>query len=94
MDKEFLAAQEKVTACFRALQDLLSDCEEMGFFDPEQTTYNRLLYLVNETNAVDTYPELKEVMDEGKEIEAKLEAWAAGFGVNSIETEWPNIPSS
>jgi hypothetical protein len=94
MDKEFISYQEKVTECLQSLQNVLSDCEESGFVDPEETTYNQLLNLLNETMAVDTYPELREVIEKGKEIEEQLECWAASIGMNSLETEWPTLPSA
>lgn len=94
VDQKFVDFQEKIVDLLSSLSEGLVDTKEMGFLDAEEIFYNRILDLSEEAAAAETFPELSEVIEKAKEIEAFLEAWLERQGLNSLEIEWPILPSS
>ncbi len=70
----------------------LLDCEEVGFLDPDDVLYNRIFDLLEDAKAAEDLLELKEVVEEAKQVESFLEAWVERNGMSSLALEWPSLP--
>jgi hypothetical protein len=94
MNREFAEDKKSVIATLFSLKEGLEFCTSLGFLDPDEKLYNRLLDLLESAHAADLPLELTELIEEAKEMELLLETWLEKEGRSSLSLEWPRIRSS
>ena len=72
-----------------SIMTYLSRCVNEGMLDLNAEHYNRLLDLMSETDLVDSWNELDEVITRAKILEIDVAAWASSHGRTSVSLPWP-----
>lgn len=85
----FLKAKEDVLDNLEELRMNLVRCVDEGMIDLEDTFYNELLGLIEETHLSEGWDDLLEVVAQAKTLEVDVAAWLARHGRSGISFTWP-----
>jgi hypothetical protein len=88
---KFYDYQDQVIDNLETLRINLENCEEMGMQDIEETIYNEIVDLINETKAIDSIIGLSEIISRAKIIETQIDNWYSKEGITNTELTWPQI---
>jgi len=88
---QFLTYQNQIIDNLETLITNLENCEEFGMEDIDDTIYNTISELVDETNSADTILELSEIISRAKVIENNIDSWYSKEGITNIELSWPQL---
>jgi len=88
---QFIQYQDQIVDNLETLKINLENCEEMGMEDIDDTLYNVILELIDETKSSDTILGLSEIISRAKGIENRIDGWYAKEGITNIELSWPQI---
>ncbi|MBS0625431.1 MAG: hypothetical protein JSS32_05215 [Verrucomicrobia bacterium] len=90
----FLAAKEDVMENLEAIQVWINQSVSQGMVDMDDTYYNELLGLMDDTVVMETWPEVEEIILKAKVLETDVDAWLSMHGITTVSLTWPSIPPS
>ena len=88
---EFLNYQAIIIDNIEALKINLIECKDAGLEDIDDSLYNEIIVLEEETKAQDTDLGLSEVILRAQIIENKLDEWYSLHGISTLSLDWPDI---
>lgn len=88
---QFSEARNQVLDNLQTLRSRINSCVDEGMVDEGAHDYNELYELIEEAHLVKTPPELQEVIDRARSLEATLDVWLVRQGRTTVSLPWPKI---
>jgi len=83
--------REKILDNLSILKNNLERCEEAGLEDLDETIYNEIITLEEETRESDDFLEFSNIITNAQTIENKIDSFYSSLGISTIELNWPLI---
>lgn len=87
----FIKDKEALLEKLHILLFNLQQCVSAGMIDQDDTIYNEIESIIDDTHGSDDYRELRELLSQAKTIETNIDNWLISQGNNMIGINWPNL---
>lgn len=89
----FIQAKDIVHENLEVIRMSLVTCVDEGMIDLEDSLYNQVLGLFEDTFILRTWEEMDELIERAKILEQDIAAWLSMHGRSSYSLPWPKRPS-
>jgi len=91
---QFIESKGIVIENLEAIEINLVQCSDERMLDFQNTYYNEVLSLIEETRDCSSWAQLDEIVGKAKILEIDIASWLARHGRTSLSLPWPKIPKN
>ncbi len=90
-EKEFLKVKGQILDNLTTLQVAISRYTEEGMIDLANVLYNKVVDLIDETNAMEEIQDLENIVYRARNVETTIDMWLSSVGKDNMELHWPTF---